>query len=114
MYVERLDSILNSEKIKVGLMKMDAQGYECNILEGMGWDLAERFDIVKFEYASRWLSAQGCTDLIPRLSNYSFDLYREYSDGKFRGLVTSSSVDCKFCEIFAKKKSKLTGGVHHA
>jgi FkbM family methyltransferase len=51
MYVERLDSILESKKIKVGLLKMDAQGFECKILEGMGGEVAEQIDVMKFEYA---------------------------------------------------------------
>ncbi|KAL3817665.1 hypothetical protein ACHAXA_002010 [Cyclostephanos tholiformis] len=106
VYVERLDSILNSERIKVGLMKMDAQGFECNILEGMGRELAECIDVLKFEHTLRWLSEQGCTDLLPRLSDYSFDLYRDYNGGKFGGLVNISvGLPCKFCELFAKRKS---------
>ena len=62
--VERLDSILNTD-IDVKLMKMDAQGFECNILEGMGNDIANAIGVMKFEWAAKWLTAQNCTDFLP-------------------------------------------------
>ena len=87
MYVERLDSILESKKIKVGLLKMDAQGFECKILEGMGGEVAEQIDVMKFEYADHWLFSHGCMDLLPRVMNYSFDVYRDYENGAFTWMV---------------------------
>ena len=79
IHVERLDSILDSNSIHVKLMKMDAPGYECKILEGMGKDLAEKIGIVKFEYAGKWLQGHGCMDILPRMSkNYLFDIYRKW------------------------------------
>jgi FkbM family methyltransferase len=81
--VERLDSILNSD-IDVKLMKMDAQGFECNILEGMGNDIANAIGVIKFEWAAKWLTAQNCTDFLPRLRNYGFDVYFKYDDSASR------------------------------
>ena len=64
VFVERLDSILYSKNIKIGLVKLDAQGFECNVLEGMGQELAQTIDVIKLEYAKKWLDAHECTDLL--------------------------------------------------
>ena len=87
--VERLDSILNSG-LSVKLMKMDAQGFECNILEGMGQAIASKIETIKFEYAYDYLEAQNCTDMIDRLRNYGFDIYRTSEEaGEFGKPVTA-------------------------
>ena len=83
MYVERLDSILESKKIKVGLLKMDAQGFECKIVEGKGEEVAEQIDVMKFENADHLLFVHGWMDLLQRVMNYSFDVYRGYENGAF-------------------------------
>lgn len=105
VYVERLDSLLDSKKIKVGLVKMDAQGFECKILEGMGQELAQKIHVIKFEYARKHLNAHGCEDLLPRMSQYSFDVYAGYANG-FSGLLnTSESSKLRgMVELFASKK----------
>jgi hypothetical protein len=76
VYVERLDSILESKKIKVGLLKMDAQGFECIFLEGMGGEVTEKIDVMKFQYADLWLFAHGCMDLLPQVMNFLRRLQR--------------------------------------
>jgi len=77
--VERLDSILDRD-VDVKLMKMDAQGFECNILDGMG-DFGKNIEAVKFEWAPKWLDGQNCTDLLPRFRKYGFDLYKRFDSG---------------------------------
>jgi FkbM family methyltransferase len=77
--VERLDSILDRD-VDVKLMKMDAQGFECNILDGMG-DFGKNVEAVKFEWAPKWLDGQNCTDLLPRFRKYGFDLYKRFDSG---------------------------------
>ena len=67
MNVERLDTILNSENIHIELVKLDAQGFECRILEGMGSELASKIAILKFEWAKKWLLGHECHNLLPRL-----------------------------------------------
>jgi len=52
--VRRYDSVVSPEK-KVKLMKMDAQGFECNIIRGMGALIPK---VIKTEIANKWLSAQ--------------------------------------------------------
>ena len=81
--IERLDSILKSGT-NVKLMKMDAQGFECNILDGMGQSIASGIEIIKFEYAVTFLAGQNCTDLLDRMRNYGFGVYSvDGHSGKF-------------------------------
>mmetsp|Transcript_6022 Transcript_6022/g.6718 ORF Transcript_6022/g.6718 Transcript_6022/m.6718 type:complete len:247 (-) Transcript_6022:61-801(-) len=74
--VERLDDILKPGP-EISLVKMDAQGYECKILEGMGKDLASKIKHVHFEKADLFLNAHDCNDLLPRFRDYGFDIYEE-------------------------------------
>lgn len=75
--VERLDSIFKNDlmDVEIKLLKLDAQGFECNILEGMGPNIPKTIKAIKFEWARKWLEAQGCLDLLPRLRNAGLDLY---------------------------------------
>jgi hypothetical protein len=92
VHVERLDSILIPKDMKIGLLKMDVQGFECRALEGMGDDVAGIIDVMKFEYSRTWLNELGCFDLIPRLMN-SFDIYKNIHGGVFSGLMNSVDVE---------------------
>lgn len=85
IHVERLDSLLSSENLDVKLMKIDAQGFECRVLDGMGEDILRKVDQIKFEYAGRWLQGQNCTDYLPRLRNHGFGIYRGKGGGKMDG-----------------------------
>mmetsp|Transcript_21575 Transcript_21575/g.31934 ORF Transcript_21575/g.31934 Transcript_21575/m.31934 type:complete len:362 (+) Transcript_21575:108-1193(+) len=98
--VERLDTILDPAHIHIPLVKMDAQGFECKIMEGMGSEIADTIKEVKFEYAHKWLMAQNCTDLLERFRAFDFDLYRKGN------LITSKTVAFKMTEMNAKKKQK--------
>jgi FkbM family methyltransferase len=71
IYVERLDHILKPGP-RIPLVKMDAQGYECEILKGMGADVAHTIERVHFENAKKWLRAQNCLDLTQRFEEYGF------------------------------------------
>mmetsp|Transcript_10739 Transcript_10739/g.16192 ORF Transcript_10739/g.16192 Transcript_10739/m.16192 type:complete len:502 (-) Transcript_10739:407-1912(-) len=123
--VERMDSVLdfNSDGetrnghgegntngdvgVDVKLLKVDAQGYECKVFDGMvgnNYDndnhtdnhttntmniLADKVDFIKFEYASRWLDPQNCTDeLLPKLRHHGFDIYGKlFRKAGFRKLI---------------------------
>lgn len=78
VHIERLDSILNFDEgngmFHVPLMKLDAQGYECKILEGMGTGIAKQISTIKFEYERNLLQAQNCSNLIPRLRAFGFNI----------------------------------------
>ncbi len=59
--VWRYDDVI-SKDIDVKLMKMDAQGFECNIVRGMGNIVPS---LIKTEIADHWLSSiEGCSDKI--------------------------------------------------
>lgn len=86
---------------------MDAQGFECNVIEGMGQTLANSINLMKFEYATTHLHAHGCMDLLPKMSNHSFDIYRKFEDDNLSGLVIDTSVfacdgGTKECDLFGK------------
>ena len=98
--VERLDTILDPQHIHIPLMKMDAQGFECNIMEGMGDAIADTIEEIKFEYAKKWLTAHGCSDLLKRFRDFEFDLYDTGN------LITSEKVSFQLSEMMAKKKQK--------
>jgi len=106
--VERLDSILNSDDIDVKLMKLDAQGFECNILEGMGNDVANAIGAIKFEWAAKWLNAQNCTDFLPRLRNYGFDVYKKYTgESRFSNLIETDPEGAKlYTDLYATRLQK--------
>ena len=46
--------------LNISLVKMDSQGFECQILEGFDQNLADKIQKVKFEVAGKYLRAQGC------------------------------------------------------
>jgi FkbM family methyltransferase len=62
--IERLDSILNTNNPgwNVPVMKIDAQGFECRIMDGMG-AVPARIRAIGTEIAQKWLVGQGCSDV---------------------------------------------------
>ena len=58
------------------LVKMDAQGFECNDLEGMGQDVASGIETIKFEYSHSHLAAQNCTGLLDKVCAYGYNIYK--------------------------------------
>jgi FkbM family methyltransferase len=79
--IERLDSILNTNNPgwNVPLLKIDAQGFECRIMDAMG-SVLERIGAVATEIAQRWLVGQGCSDVgyLDRLRAAGFDIFDKY------------------------------------
>jgi hypothetical protein len=89
-------------------MKMDAQGFECSIVEGMGKDVAGIIDVLKFEYSPMFLHSHGCFDLVSQLMNY-FDVYTTFSNGEFSGLTDNTGADAiaettSGFDLFASKR----------
>jgi FkbM family methyltransferase len=79
--IERLDSILDTKNPgwNVPLLKIDAQGFECYIMDGMGAVL-DRIRAMGTEIAQSWLDGQGCSDAgyLNRLRAAGFDIYLDY------------------------------------
>jgi FkbM family methyltransferase len=80
--IERLDSILNTndEGWNVPVMKVDAQGFECRIMDGMGAVL-DRITAIGTEVAQRWLVGQGCSDVVylDKLRAAGFDIKHSFN-----------------------------------
>ena len=79
--IEQLDSILRGDKIHIKMAKMDAQGFECNVLEGMGAELASTIDVLKFEYQEKFLHPHGCRDIIGKVQDFGFSVYQHFEAG---------------------------------
>ena len=78
IFVERLDSIIRSDDgVDVPLIKMDAQGFECHVVDGIGMELAKKIRKIKFEVAPKWLRGQGCHDLLSKLRDKGFVITTE-------------------------------------
>lgn len=93
--VERLDSLINTSMKTVNLVKMDAQGFECRVLEGwsgLGGEksVSQKIKVVKFEMAKHWLDSQECTDLVPRFINYGYLVFKEFDENGFKNLLPES------------------------
>ncbi|KAL7516765.1 hypothetical protein ACHAWX_001745 [Stephanocyclus meneghinianus] len=75
--IERLDSVLDATTIdKIRLVKMDAQGFECNVVDGMG-AIGDKMIGIKFEHEPKFLHAQGCVDLVSKLRGLGFKVFKD-------------------------------------
>jgi FkbM family methyltransferase len=104
--IERIDSILDTDNLgwNVPLMKMDAQGFECFILDGMGGAVLKRISTIATEMADKWLTAQGCSNagLANRMRAADFDVI-------FRGKLLEGDPPSKpgyFFNILGVKRKK--------
>lgn len=70
---------------------MDAQGFECSIVEGMG-DVAGIIDVLKFEYSPMFLHSHGCFDLVSQLMKF-LDIYTTFNNGEFSGLTDNTGAE---------------------
>ena len=63
IFIERIDSVL-SDNVLIPLMKLDAQGFQCQILDGMSPEISANINQIKFEISPKWLDQQGCTNIL--------------------------------------------------
>ena len=94
--IERLDRIL-SDEVAIPLVKMDAQGFECQVLDGTSRSAANHVQTIKFEMASKWLRQQNCLDLLPRLRQLNFNITNEKGD-----MVDTDQFNCGVCDLYAR------------
>jgi len=78
--VERLDSIV-SEEAHIELLKLDVEGYECKVLEGMG-TLLKRTQTISTEVNDHYLKRNDCSkDLYHcMLEGSDFVIYDKIAD----------------------------------
>ena len=74
--VESLSSIISSST-HVSFVKIDAQGYECHILEGITQELAKVIHKIKFEVSQNHLNGQGCTTLLTMFRDLGYEIFTE-------------------------------------
>ena len=94
--IERLDSILSGE-VTIPLVKMDAQGFECQVLDGTSQSVANHVRTIKFEMASKWLQHQNCLDLLPRFRQLNFNITAEKGE-----VVDTDQFNCGVCDLYAR------------
>jgi len=95
--IERLDSILLGD-VPIPLLKLDAQGFECHILDGISASIAGNIRTLKFEMASKWLKKQQCFDLLPRLKKLNFTITSTHGI-----VVDADEYHCPICDLYAKR-----------
>jgi FkbM family methyltransferase len=103
IFIERIDSILTHD-VSVPLMKLDAQGFECQILDGMSSETAANIHVIKFEQDSEKLKQQGCMDLLPRLRSYGFAITD--TEGE---IIASDHLNCGVCDAYATRMETING-----
>jgi len=74
--VESISSIISTLP-DIAFIKMDAQGFECQILSGLDQGLANKIRNIKFEVAKKHLRQQGCTDLLSKFRDLGFRITDE-------------------------------------
>jgi FkbM family methyltransferase len=99
--VERLDDVLGSEK--VDWIKIDVQGWECDVLEGMGQTLARNLETLKvcFEFWPHGIRQAGRDpqEAAAILRRFGYSIYRRESATP----VTDAEL-----ERYSRKAGRLT------
>lgn len=88
--VRRYDSVISPKK-KVKLLKLDAQGFACSIIRGMGVLIPK---VIKTEIANKWLSAQkdcSAQHLFELFHTNNMQVYSENNNLLAQPKYTSSS-----------------------
>ena len=76
--IDRLEAVLEllvGPDLDIPLVKMDAKGFKCEILKGMGQHVADEIRHVHFEKSDLFLKAHNCVDLLERFHDYGFNIY---------------------------------------
>ena len=90
--VEPFSSILNTYN-NIVLMKLDAQGFECNILDGITQDVANNIQQIFFEVSSKFLRPNGCLGLLDKFRNLGFTVYNMNGDEIYDGVRRGTTYD---------------------
>ena len=111
--MERLDDVLDTQQqqqhdYNIGLMKLDAQGLECQIVEGMPQVLTSKVLKIHTELAGKWLRGHGCSPPIylNQLRAAQFDVYLNNKGGSKTILVPGDNVPGGILTVTALKKKQ--------
>ena len=109
IYAERLDSVLDTDKIPPKLIKLvnlDVQGFECNILEGMGDQMANKIESMKLKWKNNGQKCEDNKDYLQKLRNkFGFHTWRKYDNGVYdMYLAPGKKPVFNGVDIFASRK----------
>jgi len=107
IYAERLDSVLDTDKIPPKLIKLvnlDVQGFECNILEGMGDKMADKIGSMKLKWESNGQKCEDNKDYLHKLRDkFGFDIWRKHENG-YMYLAPGKKPALNSADVFASRK----------
>ena len=59
---------------------MDPEGFDCGIFKGMGQNVADKIEVINFEWSQEVLDDRGCSEnMLSNIRNLGFDLYSNFS-----------------------------------
>jgi FkbM family methyltransferase len=107
--IERLDTILNTNNLgwNVPLLKIDAQGFECRIMDGMG-AVHDHIRAIGTEIAQSWLAGQGCSDAgyLDRLRAAGYDVFVSFDHITGIGVMVTKPLRDLVYDVVALKRSQ--------
>lgn len=110
IYLERLDSILDSYKIKqnaIKLVHLDVQGFECKILAGMGERLTAQIHVLKLQWENFGQNCKNGKNYLDELRRIGFALWGSYDHGKFGKYLQEDSPKYNGVDLWASKLDKI-------
>jgi hypothetical protein len=102
--VTTVDEFVRDQNIAVDLVKMDAEGAEMHVLEGMAETISKNPHMkIITEFGTEHIERNNCSPsaFLERLRSYGFKLYAVNDDTHTRLLITPDNVnDLMFVNIY--------------
>jgi len=98
--IERLDDILDTQVTGVGLIKMDVEGFECSVMDGMPNTL-QNTKVMQTEVAHNLLKGfEGCSDaiLVDKIRDSGFDVFMSNK------LLVGPPIQKGYIDVVARRK----------
>ena len=71
IFIERLSSIIDANAgIDIPLVKLDTQGFVCQVMDGMDLNLVRIISTIKGEVASKFLREQKCENVLESFKSW--------------------------------------------
>ena len=108
--VTTVDEFIRQDNISVDLVKMDVEGAEMHVLEGMAETISKNPHMkIITEFVAEHLERNNCSPLafLERLKGYGFRLYAVNDDTHTRLLITSSNMSgLMFANIYCDREGE--------
>jgi len=108
-----IDSFLESKPGPVSFVKIDVQGYELAVCQGMQNTLRQNPDIaIVLEYMPSAMRELGFepSDLIDFFAERDFEVYQIHSRGKLSSGVPANMKDSSYCDLLFSRRAIACGG----